>query len=137
MADVDNVPLLVSLFTDSTEDSTKSMVEIFKEDSDTVLVLGCSHVSRNIKIFGSSDVSVGVDTVEEEDGDCNDPGVREAMRFAREVITRGESTKKDKDLARSERRTLTPFSLSSLNPLSSSQTASSTSRSPPSLTYTT
>ena len=112
VADVDNVPLLVSLFTDSTEvrrhvywisisyiantfrthvrptnsslrspqDSTKSMVEIFKEDSDTVLVLGCSHVSRNIKIFGSSDVSVGVDTVEEEDGDCNDPGVREAMR---------------------------------------------------------
>mmetsp|Transcript_18612 Transcript_18612/g.37301 ORF Transcript_18612/g.37301 Transcript_18612/m.37301 type:complete len:448 (+) Transcript_18612:2098-3441(+) len=88
VADVDNVPLLVSLFTDSTEDSTKSMVEIFKENSDTVLVLGCSHVSRNIKIFGSSDVSVGVDTVEEEDGDCNDPGVREAMRFAREVITR-------------------------------------------------
>jgi hypothetical protein len=65
LVDVDNVPLLVSLFTDATYQSTRDMVGILREHNDTVLVLGCSHHSKNLKIFESSDISVGVNVYEE------------------------------------------------------------------------
>ena len=68
LVDVDNVPLLVSLFTDATYQSTRDMVGIFREHNDTVLVLGCSHQSKNLKIFESSDISVGVNVYEEVRG---------------------------------------------------------------------
>ncbi|GMH87441.1 hypothetical protein TrST_g12955 [Triparma strigata] len=89
LVDVDNVPLLVSLFTDSTEDSTKDMVNIFKEHSDTVLVLGCSHRAKNMQIFGSSDVAIGVNVESEANAtDNNPPSVQEGLEFASRVITR-------------------------------------------------
>ena len=59
------MPLLVSLFTDATYQSTRDMVGILREHNDTVLVLGCSHHSKNLKIFESSDISVGVNVYEE------------------------------------------------------------------------
>jgi hypothetical protein len=57
--DIDNVPLLVSLFTDVTKTSTSEMVEIFQEHNDTVLTLGLSHISSNSEIFCHSDLSMG------------------------------------------------------------------------------
>lgn len=87
LVDVDNVPLLVSLFTDSTEESTKKMIDIFKENIDTVLVLGCSHRAKNMQIFGSSDVSIGVN-VDSEISEDNPSSVKEGLEFASSVITR-------------------------------------------------
>ena len=86
LVDVDNVPLLVSLFTDATNRTTKEMVGIFREHNDTVLILGCSHLSKNTKIFGSSDISVGVDVFEEEFG-VEDVNVKKGLELASSVIT--------------------------------------------------
>jgi hypothetical protein len=43
LKEVDNVPLLVSLFTDSTPATTKSMIEIFRENGEVVLSLGSAY----------------------------------------------------------------------------------------------
>lgn len=63
LKDVDNVPLLVSLFTDVTKESTTEMVETFQEYNDTVLAMGLSHLARNAGIFDTADLSVGVDVL--------------------------------------------------------------------------
>jgi len=64
------------------------MVSIFREHNDTVLVLGCNHHSKNMKIFESSDISVGVNVVEEERGEnITDENVRAGLELVSEVIT--------------------------------------------------
>lgn len=68
LEEVDNVPLLVSLFTDVTKDSTKEMLATFQNYSDSVLVMGLSHVARNSEIFSTADVSVGADVLMDELG---------------------------------------------------------------------
>ena len=65
LREVDNVPLLVSLFTDSTKQTTKEMVEVFQEYHDVVISVGLSHLPRNSRIFGTSDISIGVDVLQE------------------------------------------------------------------------
>lgn len=40
---VDNVPLLVSLFTDATPATTKEMLEIYQENDECTLAVGMSH----------------------------------------------------------------------------------------------
>ena len=60
LKDVDNVPLLVRLYTDVTKKSTAEMVQIFREHSDTVLTIGLSHVSHNDEIFSVSSLSIGI-----------------------------------------------------------------------------
>lgn len=60
LEEVDNVPLLVRLYTDVTKGSTAEMIKIFIEHSDTVLTLGLSHVSRNNNIFSASSLSIGI-----------------------------------------------------------------------------
>ncbi|XP_063716029.1 uncharacterized protein LOC134843714 isoform X4 [Symsagittifera roscoffensis] len=57
---VDNVPLLVPLFTDCTPEATKEMVNIMQENSEIVCVYGSSLNVTNIDIFLQSDVSIGV-----------------------------------------------------------------------------
>lgn len=59
--EVDNVPLLVSLFTDVTKETTMQMIETFQEYNDTVITVGLSHLSWNSRIFARADLSVGVD----------------------------------------------------------------------------
>ena len=41
--EVDNVPLLVSLFTDSTPSTVKSMIDIFRENGEVVLSIGSAY----------------------------------------------------------------------------------------------
>jgi hypothetical protein len=63
LKEVDNVPLLVSLFTDVTKENTTEMVETFQEYHDTVLAMGLSHLAQNASIFDTADLSVGVDVL--------------------------------------------------------------------------
>lgn len=63
LEEVDNVPLLVSLYTDVTKNTTKEMVDIFQEYNDTVIAVGLSHLPRNDGIFSSADIAVGIDVL--------------------------------------------------------------------------
>eukprot|EP00536_Pseudo-nitzschia_multiseries_P013726 jgi/Psemu1/327288/estExt_fgenesh1_pg.C_6050003 len=65
LRDVDNVPLLVSLFTDATKETTAEMIDIFQEYNDTVIAVGVSHLPRNTKIFSTADLAIGVDMLSE------------------------------------------------------------------------
>jgi len=63
LEDVDNVPLLVSLYTDTSKDTTAEMVDVFQMYNDTVLSIGLSHLSQNERIFTTADMSMGVDVL--------------------------------------------------------------------------
>jgi len=52
---IDNVPLLVSLFTDCTPEATKEMVSIMQQYGEVVCVLGSSPNAENIGIFMQAD----------------------------------------------------------------------------------
>lgn len=65
LQEVDNVPLLVSLYTDATKATTAEIVEIFQDYSDTVIAIGLSHLPRNEEIFSSSDIAIGIDVFDE------------------------------------------------------------------------
>lgn len=60
LAEVDNVPLLVSLYTDSTPSSIKEIVQVFKEYGEVVLTIGSSHRLTNRDLFYESDLACGV-----------------------------------------------------------------------------
>jgi hypothetical protein len=57
------VPLLVSLFTDSTDTTIKEMIRIFRENGEVVLCVGSSCRLQNSNIFRSSDLAVAVATL--------------------------------------------------------------------------
>jgi hypothetical protein len=63
LEEVDNVPLLVSLYTDVTKDTTKEVVDIFQDYNDTVIAVGLSHLPSNDGIFSSADIAVGIDVL--------------------------------------------------------------------------
>ena len=63
LEEVDNVPLLVSLYTDTTKRRTKEMLEVFQEHHDTVLAIGIAHLPRNHGIFAAADIAVGIDVL--------------------------------------------------------------------------
>jgi len=58
---MDNVPLLVSLFTDCTPGSTREMVGIMQENGEVVATLGSSANFHNMRIFLASDASLAVE----------------------------------------------------------------------------
>ena len=58
---MDNVPLLVSLFTDCTPASTCQMVEIMQENGEVVAMLGSSANHHNIRSFLAADASLAVE----------------------------------------------------------------------------
>lgn len=58
---VDNVPLLVSLFTDCTPEATKEMIGIMQDYGETVACFGSSANVQNISIFLQADVSIGME----------------------------------------------------------------------------
>lgn len=91
LKEVDNVPLLVSLYTDVTKTTTAEMVSysivhvsssnmlshnsarlhdfqvnVFQDYHDTVLSVGLSHLPGNHEIFSRADIAIGVDVLTED-----------------------------------------------------------------------
>ena len=66
LQEVDNVPLLVSLYTDITKKTAADMVNVFQDYNDTVLSVGMSHLPGNEEIFSSADIAIGVDVLAED-----------------------------------------------------------------------
>ncbi|CAM9109976.1 unnamed protein product [Choristocarpus tenellus] len=58
---VDNVPLLVSLFTDATPQTTKDMLSIYRSYHESVLAVGMSYRSMNGELFQTADLSLSVE----------------------------------------------------------------------------
>lgn len=58
---VDNVPLLVSLFTDCSPTTTYQMISIMQEYGEVVCVLGSGYNMDNMDTFLIADVSIGVE----------------------------------------------------------------------------
>ena len=65
IAEVDNVPLLVSLYTDATPGPTREMFQIFQSNFETVLCLGSSHCTSYAELFDVADISISIQSVEE------------------------------------------------------------------------
>lgn len=57
---VDNVPLLVSLFTDSTPKAALEMIKIYQENGETVLTMGSSMNSSNTQCFKQTDIAASL-----------------------------------------------------------------------------
>ncbi|KAF0683095.1 Aste57867_24783 [Aphanomyces stellatus] len=55
---VDNVPLLVSLYTDSTPETIEEMIAIFQEYHEVVLGVGTSLRESNVPLFSQADLAV-------------------------------------------------------------------------------
>ena len=69
LEEVDNVPLLVSLYTDTTKERTKQMLEVFQEYSDTVLAICMAHLQLlHLIAFGELVIHFKVDLVKSECG---------------------------------------------------------------------
>ncbi|XP_016662636.1 transmembrane protein 94 isoform X2 [Acyrthosiphon pisum] len=60
---IDNVPLLVSLFTDCTPEATKEMISIMQQYGEVVCVLGSSPNAENIGIFMQADASLAIEPI--------------------------------------------------------------------------
>jgi len=58
--EVDNVPLLVSLFTDATPETVTEMVQIFRGFGETVLTIGSAFRCSNYEVFQEADVAVSL-----------------------------------------------------------------------------
>ncbi|NP_001348670.1 Cation-transporting P-type ATPase C-terminal domain-containing protein [Caenorhabditis elegans] len=63
--EVDNVPLLVGLFTDSNTSAVEEMIEIMQENGEVVMVVGSCRNASNSMIYSKANISVCVDDVEE------------------------------------------------------------------------
>jgi hypothetical protein len=61
LQEVDNVPLLVSLFTDCTAETTCQMIEIMQDYGEVVCVLGSSANISNIPIFLEANASIAIE----------------------------------------------------------------------------
>lgn len=57
---VDNVPLLVSLFTDATPETIDSMVGIFRENGEVVLAVGAGYRAYNQQIYSASNLATSL-----------------------------------------------------------------------------
>lgn len=61
LENVDNVPLLVSLFTDAIPSTVESMFDIMQEYYQSVLCVGCAFRATNMQLFRTSDLAISVD----------------------------------------------------------------------------
>ena len=65
---VDNVPLLVNLYTDATPSSIHEIVEVFREHGEVVMTIGSSYRVTNRDIFNVSDLACAVSMIPGESG---------------------------------------------------------------------
>lgn len=63
LREVDNVPLLVSLYTDATPATIEQMVGVFQQYGEVVLTVGSAYREHNQHIFRQSNVAVSVATL--------------------------------------------------------------------------
>lgn len=61
LKNIDNVPLLVPLFTDCTPDTMCEMIKIMQENREVTCCLGSSANFRNSRLFLQSDLSIALD----------------------------------------------------------------------------
>ena len=61
--ETDNVPLLVSLFTDSTPESAKEMIKIMQENGEIVAAVGSAMCLPNLSQFLAADIGIAVHPV--------------------------------------------------------------------------
>lgn len=61
LENVDNVPLLVSLFTDCSAEATREMLDIMQTYGEIVVCLGSSSSNANAEIFLQADCAIGVE----------------------------------------------------------------------------
>ncbi len=60
LREVDNVPLLVSLYTDATPATVEQMVGVFREYDEVVLTIGSGYKAHNAPIYRASDVATSI-----------------------------------------------------------------------------
>lgn len=60
LKNVDNVPLLVPLFTDCTVDAIREMIQIMQENGEVVMCLGNAWNRNNLSIFAQADISLSI-----------------------------------------------------------------------------
>ena len=60
LADVDNVPLLVPLFTDCTPNAVREMIQIMQESGEVVLCMGNPWVRENLPIFAQAEIGLSL-----------------------------------------------------------------------------
>jgi hypothetical protein len=92
LAEVDDVPLLVSLFSDSQPESTRNMIGIMEENHEIVCVVGSSIGVRNTPIFVQGNVAVSVDPTSEQQ-----PNSTIAAIYNRPLQTVEEANDEDTD----------------------------------------
>ena len=85
LEEVDNVPLLVSLYTDVTKRTAAEMVSVFQEYHDTVLSIGLSHLPGNHEIFSRADIAIGADVFAEDCFNHNMPSIKSNSLYPAEV----------------------------------------------------
>eukprot|EP01104_Vermistella_antarctica_P008727 TRINITY_DN2207_c1_g1_i1.p1 TRINITY_DN2207_c1_g1~~TRINITY_DN2207_c1_g1_i1.p1 ORF type:complete len:1600 (+),score=404.81 TRINITY_DN2207_c1_g1_i1:307-5106(+) len=61
LRDVDNVPLLVPLFTDCTSYTTAEMIRVYQENGDVVCCVGSCLNTNNTRVFAQADVAIGLE----------------------------------------------------------------------------
>ena len=61
LENVDNVPLLVSLFTDCSAEATREMIMIMQNYGEIVICVGSSASSANVDIFLQADCSIAIE----------------------------------------------------------------------------
>lgn len=66
LENVDNVPLLVPLFTDCSPSAVREMIQIMQENGEVVLILGNSWVRENIPIFSQADFGLSLDPTSDD-----------------------------------------------------------------------
>ena len=67
---VDNVPLLVPLFTDCSTEAIREMIEIMQENSEVVLCIGNACNRDNLIIFAQADISLSLIPEYAQSPDC-------------------------------------------------------------------
>ncbi|KAI7832008.1 hypothetical protein BX661DRAFT_179644 [Kickxella alabastrina] len=68
LAEVDDIPLQISLFAECTAATTREMVRVFQENGDVACVIGSALADANTLTFAAADLAVGVEPVPQFNG---------------------------------------------------------------------
>ncbi|KAJ1646712.1 hypothetical protein LPJ64_001826 [Coemansia asiatica] len=63
LAEVDDIPLQISLFAECAPDSTREMIRIFQENGDVACCIGSALADANTLTFAAADLAVGVEPI--------------------------------------------------------------------------